>query len=184
MLFINQGCCTCRAPTTKPHQRGSNSSPWSPPVRKKGVLPELFVTVQHETVWLQSRHASSHTSQQLRVTQFISFLLAASCSSAQGWEAVSARAWESGALICRCVRRKGQDLKQKRLAEKQPVGSCWSNYALRWRILFIFWSEVQESWELFFEAERMSSCLSALGSWRTVLYSSSVPSTNAQENIQ
>lgn len=29
----------------------------------------------------------------------------------------------------------------------------------------------------------MSSCLGALGSWRTVLYRSSVPSANAQKNI-
>lgn len=91
------------------------------------------------------------------------YLLSASCSPAQGWEAVSARVWERGALICRCVRRKGQDLKQNRLAGKQSVGSCWSNYALWWRIFFIFWSRVQENRELFFD-EFMPQCLGKLGS--------------------
>lgn len=50
------------------------------------------------------------------------YLLSASCSSARGWAAACAGAWESGALICRCGGRKGQDLKQNRLAEKT---ACW-----------------------------------------------------------
>lgn len=72
------------------------------------------------------------------MTRFISFLLAAFCSPARGWEAISAQVLESRALICRCVRRKGQDLKQNRLVEKQPLGSRRSNYTLPRRILPLF----------------------------------------------
>lgn len=155
LLFINQVGRACSVPTTKPRGPGSRSSLWSP-----RFTPRWLLTVHHVHLTADTRLPTLSSSWEgPSLSPFCSLPFALLHGP------ISAQVLESGALICRCVRRKGQDLKQNGLAEKQPVGSCWSDYTPQWRTLFLF--SVQSTRELRAslwsrEDEFMPQCLGKL----------------------
>lgn len=112
-------CSSITMPTTKPHGRKA-AALHNPPSYNDGCFAgALGYGAARDSLISVTTRISPHFP---AAAGDPVYLLSASCSSARGWDAVSAGAWESGALICRCVGRKGQDLKQNRLAEKT---ACW-----------------------------------------------------------
>lgn len=95
LLLINQGRCPCGAPSTA-------RKLWNLPLFQAGCFLGILgcCTAQHSLTSGRTRicpHFPAAGSDPL-------YLLSARCPLARGWGDVPARAWERGALICRCLR--------------------------------------------------------------------------------